>query len=227
MASRDDIINFCDAVLQIEKFKDYGPKGLQVIGKQEVKKIVSGVSSSLDLFQQASKRSADMVIVHHGEFWKNTSQVVDSIRKHRLQILFEHDITLLGYHLPLDAHTEIGNNALLVTKLGLTLSKEAFGVYEGQVIGALGEDSVGIGRDIFIRRINEQLDTKAVVLDFGTTRVKRVGIISGGGADGIREAYEKGCDTFVTGESKEYSYHLARELEMNVVFAGHYNSVNF
>ena len=113
MAQRDEIIAFCDELLDVGAYPDYGPVGLQVVGAAEVRKVVCGVSASRELFERAAEAEAQLVLVHHGLFWEKESRVVDRIVRGRLQALFEADLTLLGYHLALDAHPEIGNNAYL------------------------------------------------------------------------------------------------------------------
>ncbi|OIP99722.1 Nif3-like dinuclear metal center hexameric protein [Candidatus Wirthbacteria bacterium CG2_30_54_11] len=223
MANRDDILNFCDSYLQIEKYRDYGPKGLQFLGKAEVKKVVTGVSVSLDLFTAAAAAGADMVLVHHGEYWQNLSQKVGVIRKRRLQVLFQHDMTLAGYHLPLDAHREIGNNVLLVKQAGFDLDEQPFGIFDSMPIGARGS-SKGLKLTDVVERLEKLLGTRALVFSFGPQTVKTAGFISGGGAEGLLEAIDQGLDLFVTGESKEQSFHLAKEAGINLIYAHHYNS---
>ncbi len=223
MATRDDILRFCNDYLHIDSFQDFCPKGLQVIGKDEVKKIVTGVSASLELFEKAAKAKADMILVHHGEFWQDGSQIIGRMRKDRLKVLFKHDITLAGYHLPLDAHREIGNNALLVKLTGLKLSPQPFAVYEGNSVGAIGEHR-GLAIEQLAERLTDKLETEALVLPFGPAKVKRVGFVSGGGAGHLRDAVKLKLDAFVTGESKESNFHLAKEAGIHVIYAGHYNT---
>jgi len=223
MATRDEILNYCDSYLEIEKFQDYGPKGLQFLGKAEVQKVVTGVSASRDLFEAAAQAGADLVLVHHGEYWQNLSQKVGAVRKGRLKILFEHDMTLAGYHLPLDAHREIGNNVLLVKQAGFDLDEVPFGVFDGMNIGARGS-SKGMELTAVVERLEKLLGTRALVFSFGPEVVKTAGFISGGGDSGLLEAIDQGLDLFVTGESHEQSFHLAKEAGINLVFAHHYNS---
>ncbi len=223
MVKRDAIIQFCNEYLNIDAFSDYGPKGLQFLGKAEVNKIVTGVSVSRELFAAAAEAQADMILVHHGEFWNNMSQRVDRVRKQRLIILFEHDMTLLGYHLPLDAHREIGNNVLLVQAVGMQVGKEQFGLYEGMEIGALGVHT-GLPLGELVSSLEKILATEALVFPFGPDTLKTVGFVSGGGAGDLAEAIDRGLDAFVTGESKESTYHLAKEAGINLIYAHHYNS---
>src|SRR6185503_16142807 len=119
MASRDEILGFAAQYLELDAYPDYGPMGLQVVGADEVGKIVCGVSASRELFEKAGEAGAQLVLVHHGLIWDKDSRVVDRLMRGRLQALFDYDLTLAGYHLALDAHPEIGNNALLAAELGV------------------------------------------------------------------------------------------------------------
>jgi putative NIF3 family GTP cyclohydrolase 1 type 2 len=136
-AMRDEIVQFLNDYLQVEKFKDYCPNGMQVIGRPEVERIALGVSANLECFRIASESRADMLIVHHGLFWDNMPRIVGTMLKARLKMLFEQDITLLGYHLPLDAHAGVGNNALWLKHLGFTVEDYTLGLTRGQAIGAI------------------------------------------------------------------------------------------
>jgi len=223
MAKRDEITKFCNEHLAIDKFADMCPNGMQFVGKEEVQKIVTGVSMSRDLCAAAVEQGADLILVHHGEFWEGSSQRVDKVRKGRLKVLFEHDISLLAYHLPLDAHREVGNNAMLCQKMGFELLAEDFGEYKGMIIGTVGKHT-GLPREEFVEKLDEMLGTRSLVLGFGPDTLKKVGFVSGGGASELSEAIVKDLDTFVTGESKESTYHRAKEAEINLIYAHHYNS---
>jgi dinuclear metal center YbgI/SA1388 family protein len=224
MANRDDIIRFCNDLLMVDRWKDFGPIGPQFIGKAKVDNIVTGVSTSVEFLRAAAAAGADMVIVHHGEFWDNKSQVVDPVRKARLKILLDHDITLLAYHLPLDGHPDIGNNALLAKAAGMTPTDTPFAVYQGNSVGLTATHD-GIGRVEFVDRLAKAVGTDTPrVFAFGPDTVCSAGFVSGGGAGSLQEAVDLGLDAFVTGESKEANYHLAKEAGINLIYLGHYNS---
>jgi len=224
MAQRDAILSYADELLAVDRFQDFGPIGLQVVGKDKVKKIVTGVSASLDLYQDAAERKADMILVHHGEFWDNISQVVNTRRKARLQVLFENDITLAAYHLPLDAHPTIGNNALLIKAAGLKPEKSPFAVMGGQSIGMIGQSKQGITLKALVSGLTKATNGGGQLFDFGPKKIERVGFVSGGGASALSEAVALGLDAFVTGESKENTFHLAKEAGIHLIYLGHYHS---
>ncbi|MCL5957946.1 MAG: Nif3-like dinuclear metal center hexameric protein [Chloroflexi bacterium] len=224
MANRDEIIQFLDEHLEVSRIRDYGPNGLQVIGKPEVQKIVVGVSASLDLFRQAASRSADMIIVHHGLFWENTPRPIKTLMRDRLKILFDREMTLLAYHLPLDRHPEVGNNIQILRRLGLDLVSAELGRHDGTFIGVIGRLPRRKPFDDFVKLVNRAIGDAVVVLPFGPSQAHVVGIVSGGGAGDILEAAEKGCDVFLTGEPKEPTTALAKEMGMNFIAAGHYNT---
>jgi putative NIF3 family GTP cyclohydrolase 1 type 2 len=174
MARRDEILDYAADLLDLASFRDHGPQGMQVAGAEEVSKVVCAVSSSLELFERAAAAGAQLVIVHHGVLWENESRVIDARVRRRLEALFAADITLAGYHLALDAHPEVGNNALLARELGV------------EVDGPFAD--VGVGgrasrpRDRLLERIRASVNPEAIVFAHGPDRVERVAILSGGGA---------------------------------------------
>src|SRR6476659_9577150 len=202
MARRDEIIAYANELLDLDSFKDFGPQGLQVSGAEEVTRVVCSVSASLELFQRAAASGAQLVIVHHGLLWDNEPRV------------FEADINLAGYHLALDAHPEIGNNALLARELGV----EVDGPFLEWGLGG----SVSTTLDEFLARVRERIGREPLVFAEGPEDLRRVAIISGGGQRYLPEAAAQGYDLFLTGEPAEPSLHLARELGINFVAAGHY-----
>ena len=214
MARRDEIIAYANELLDPAAFKDYGPQGLQVAGAEEVTRVVCSVSASLELFRRAAAAGAQLVIVHHGLLWDNEPRVIDARVRRRLQALFEADINLAGYHLALDAHPEIGNNALLARELGV----EVDGPFLELGLGG----SVSTTRDEFLARVRERIGREPLVFAEGPDELRRVAIISGGGQRYLPEAAAQGYDLFLTGEPAEPSLHLAKELGINFVAAGHY-----
>jgi dinuclear metal center YbgI/SA1388 family protein len=216
MAKRDEILGYAAELLDLESFSDYGPQGMQVAGAEEVSKIVCAVSSSLELFERAAEAGAQMVLVHHGLLWDNESRVVDARVRRRLEALFAADLTLAGYHLALDAHQEIGNNALLARELGVVVDTPFAGVGQG------GRLPTPEPLETFVARIRERITPEPLVFAEGPEYVERVAIVSGGAARYVLPAAAEGYDLFLTGEPGEPTLHLARELGITFVAAGHY-----
>jgi dinuclear metal center YbgI/SA1388 family protein len=214
MADRDEIIAYANELLDLGSFRDFGPQGLQVAGAEEVTRVVCAVSSSLELFERAAAAGAQLVIVHHGLLWDNEPRVIDARVRRRLQTLFDSDINLAGYHLALDAHPEIGNNALLARELGV----EVDGPFLEWGLG--GRSSASL--EAFLGRVRERINPEPLVFAEGPTDLERVAIVSGGGSRYLPEAAAEGYDLFLTGEPEEPSLHLARELGITFVAAGHY-----
>ncbi|HEY6285578.1 MAG TPA: Nif3-like dinuclear metal center hexameric protein [Ktedonobacteraceae bacterium] len=223
-AMRDEIVQFLNDYLQVEKFKDYCPNGMQAIGRPEVERVALGVSANLECFRIASESRADMLIVHHGLFWDNMPRTVGTMLKARLKMLFEQDITLLGYHLPLDAHTEVGNNALWLKHLGFTADDDKLGLTRGQAIGAIGTATKRQTLHDLVEQVNVLTSATAYVCEYGPQTVRRLGVVTGGGQGYVMEAIAYGCDTFLTGEIGEPTEAIAREEGINFIAVGHYNS---
>jgi dinuclear metal center YbgI/SA1388 family protein len=213
---RDEILEFAAELLDLDAFRDYGPQGLQVAGAENVSKIVCAVSSSLELFERAGAAGAQLVVVHHGLLWDNDPRVIDTQARRRLQALFEADLTLAAYHLALDAHPAIGNNALLARELGL----EAEGPFAA--IGVGGRLTPPQPVEVFLARVRERIAPEPLVFGEGPAEIGRVAIVSGGGGRHLADAAAEGYDLFLTGEPEEPSLHLARELGITFVAAGHY-----
>jgi dinuclear metal center YbgI/SA1388 family protein len=216
MARRDEILEFAAELLDLDTFRDHGPQGMQVAGTEEVSRIVCAVSSSLELFERAAEARAQLVIVHHGLLWDNEPRVIDARVRRRLQALFDGDLTLAGYHLALDAHPEVGNNVLLARELGVEVDAPFAG------IGAGGRLPAPAPVESFLARVRERIAPEPLVFREGPDEVERVAIVSGGGGRHLAEAAAAGYDLFLTGEPEEPSLHLARELEITFVAAGHY-----
>jgi dinuclear metal center YbgI/SA1388 family protein len=216
VAGRDEILDYAAELLDLSAFADYGPMGLQVAGAEEVTKIVAGVSSSRELFERAAQAGAQLVLVHHGLFWDRDSRVVDRRLKGRLKALFDADLTLAAYHLALDAHPEVGNNALLAAELGVEVDAPFAGIGFG---GRLPEP---LPVETFVGEVRSQLGSDPLVFPYGPAQVERVAIVSGGAARHVAEAAEEGFDLFLTGEADEPTMHSARELGIHFVAAGHY-----
>jgi dinuclear metal center YbgI/SA1388 family protein len=221
MAPRDDILAYARDLLDLDSFKDYGPMGLQVVGADEVTKVAAAVSSSLELFERATRAGAQLVIVHHGLFWDSDPRIVDRTMRRRLEALFEGDVTLAAYHLALDAHPEIGNNVLLAGKLGIEKLERVLDLGFG---GAL--DSA-LNLDALVGRLRAATGSEPQVFDGGRAEIERVAVITGGAARMFPEVAALGYDAFVTGEPAEPTLHAARELGTHFLAGGHYATETF
>lgn len=217
------ILDDLEALLGASTFSDYCPNGLQVPGIDTVSTVVTGVSAGEELLRRAAELDADLVLVHHGLFWQGAPLALDAVAARRLRLLFEHDMALAAYHLPLDAHLEVGNNALLARGIGCD-TWEGFGAHRGRTIGVAGTFAGdGISRDELVARLQEVChDREPLVFPAGPERVRRVGIVSGAGSDHLAEAAAAGLDAFVTGEPAERAMLEARERGITFVAAGHY-----
>ena len=219
-----EVVEFLDATLEIHRFRDYGPNGLQVEGTQEVDRVVTGVSANMALFEAASSRHADLVVVHHGLIWGPGLGRIAGPTANRLRFLLEHRISLAGYHLPLDAHPRLGNNAGLADAIGLTGSRGSFGDVRGHALGLSGEFAEPLPRDEAIARIAGGVLDGAeprFVFPYGPGTVRRVGLCTGAASDLMTDAATAGCDLYLTGELAERAGELARELQITLVAAGH------
>jgi dinuclear metal center YbgI/SA1388 family protein len=216
MADRDEIVAFADSLLELERYPDYGPMGLQVEGAREVRRIACGVSASRELFERAAARGAQLVLVHHGLFWRNEPTRIDRRMKGRLKTLFDHDLSLAAYHLALDAHPEIGNAVLLARAVGI----EPAGPFAQHGVGGTLREPCGIGE--LAERVRAQLEREPLVFAGGPEPIRSVAVLTGGGGRALLEAAREGYDAFLTGEPEEPALHDARELGIHFVAAGHY-----
>jgi dinuclear metal center YbgI/SA1388 family protein len=221
VARRDDIIAFADELLQVEAFPEYGRPGLQVVGSDDVSKLACGVSSSRELFERAAAAGAQLVLVHHGLFWRNEPLLVDRRLKGRLEALFAANMTLLAYHLALDAHPELGNNALLSGLLGAQYE----GTFAGIGAGARFSEAISIGE--LSTRLEAATGRAPLVFDEGPERIERIAVVTGGGGTRLIEAAHEGYDALVTGEPEEPALQTARELGIHFLAGGHYATETF
>jgi dinuclear metal center YbgI/SA1388 family protein len=227
VAARDEIVAHASELLEIERFPEFAPQGLQVVGASEVTTIACGVSCSRELFARAVDGGADLVLVHHGLFWRGMPMQVTPSLHRRLVPLFTHGIALAAYHLPLDGHPEHGNNALLAEGLGC-VSTEPFAEHHGVAIGVAGSfDGDGITVEELVARVTELTDREPLVLREGPERIRRIGIVSGAGADYVADAVERGFDAFLTGEPAERVAAVAREERIHFIAAGHHATETF
>ena len=217
MVNLHDLVAFCDTLLERDRFQDYCPNGLQVQGRDEVRRIVSGVSASQALIDAAIERGADAVVVHHGYFWRGEDPRVIGMKARRLSALLRHDISLIAYHLPLDAHAEIGNNARLATDLGATVA----GRFGPADIAMYGELDAAVGGEKLAACLTARLGH--VPLHVAADRpIRRLGWCSGAAQDYLEQAAALGLDAYISGEISERTWHTARELGIHYFAAGHH-----
>lgn len=226
MAERDAIIAFLDELLEPSSFEDYGPNGLQVPGSGEVDTVVTGVSAQLELFERAAAADAQLVLCHHGLFWDFHPRSIGPGMKRRLQALFDADMSLAGYHLPLDAHPEVGNNALVCRALGLEPA-ERFGSHRGRPLGFVGRSREGVPIADLLERCRVAFGREPFAWDSGPGVVHALGVVTGSAAGSLQEAIELGLDGFLTGEPAEHVMADAREGGVHFVAAGHYATETF
>lgn len=213
-----DIIASLNALLEPQKYHDYAPNGLQVEGRHEVRRIVTGVTACLDLIEAAHERSADMILVHHGWFWKREDVRITGVRYKRIASLLAVDMSLAAYHLPLDDHPELGNNVLL----GRTLGFIADGRFGEDDLGWIGQPEEELPVRSLAERIRRHLDREPLLVGPANKRVKRVAWCTGAAQDMIEAAAEAGADCFISGEISERTTHLARELGIAYLACGHH-----
>lgn len=218
---RDELVEYLDDYLQVKTIEDQSNNGLQVEGVQDVKKVAFAVDAGMAAFEGAQAAGAQMVMVHHGLFW-DRPLMVTGVHRRRLEQLFDAGLSLYAAHLPLDFHEEVGNNVTLARWLGLE-DVAPFGNYRGHPAGVAGQLPVIRSLGEFQAQVESVLAQPIVqVWPFGPVEVRQVGIVSGGAGFLVDEAAKAGVDVYLTGEMSHSAYHQARELSLNVVYAGHY-----
>ena len=215
---REELVNYLDGLMMPGKFRDYCPNGLQVEGCSEVTRLVAGVTASQALLDVAVERGADAILVHHGYFWKGEDGRVTGIRRRRMATLLANDINLLAYHLPLDAHPELGNNAQLALRLGW-LPDGRFGE---QDIGWLGTVAEPCALSALAERVASVLERQPLVVGDEARPIRRIAWCSGGAQGYFEQAIALGVDAYLSGEISEQTVHLARESGVAYLAAGHH-----
>jgi len=212
-----DLIALLDNKLTPWQFSDVAPNGLQIQGKPYINRILVGVTASQSLIDEAIAIKADAILVHHGCFWKNEPQIITGIKKHRIQTLLSHDISLIAYHLPLDAHVEVGNNAMLAK------------LFDWQVTGQSGEQNLvwhgtteATVAKKFANQISQTLSQPTQLLGDATKKIHHIAWCSGAAQSYFSDALALDIDAFVTGEVSEYNYHIAQESGVVFIAAGHH-----
>ena len=220
---REELRGTLDTLLEAARFRDYCPNGLQVEGRDEVRRVLAGVTASQALVDAAVARGVDTLLVHHGWFWRGEDGRVTGFRKARLQALLGHDINLIGYHLPLDAHPEFGNNAQLAKHLGWVLE----GHFGDQDLGCFGSSSrPGTLADL-AAQLRSELRREPLVIGDSARPAKRIAWCSGGAQSYFEAAIGLGVDVYVSGEISEQHVHLARETGVAYIAAGHHATERF
>jgi dinuclear metal center YbgI/SA1388 family protein len=217
MAARTEIDSYLAGLLALETFRDYGPNGLQVEGRAEVRRIVSGVTASRALIEAVIADGADTILVHHGLFWRGQDGRLTGWLKERVALLLAHGINLFAYHLPLDAHAEFGNNAQLGTRLGLTADAR----FGEQALGFIGPAS-DVTAQALAARVAQALGRTPMLLPGDGRALRRIGWCTGGAQDYFEAAIAAGADAFLTGEVSEPQAHLARETGVAFLACGHH-----
>lgn len=215
---REHLRSALDTLLDAARFRDYCPNGLQVEGRARIARVVSGVTASLALIEHAVESNADAILVHHGLFWKGDDQRITGPKKRRIELLLKHQINLFAYHLPLDAHAKLGNNAQLAKQLGFTIT----GRFAEQDIGFLGKLKQPMPAKALQSIVSKALGRKALVVGPLGAVVKRIAWCTGGAQGYFEAAIAAGCDAFLSGEISEQTTHLAREAGVPYIAAGHH-----
>lgn len=220
---RKELVSYLDDYLQAAKFQDYGPQGLQVEADQgEIRRIALAVDTAPAVIEAAADWRADMLLVHHGILWRDVERIAGPFGQ-RVRGLLRHNINLYAAHLCLDAHQEVGNNAVLAEMMQVAVTDWWFD-QRGGPLAALGTLAAPLNRDQFVERVNRALSTEARLLSHGPELVQKVAILSGFGAPEAGAAAALGADTFLTGETSHAHYWTAADHGINIIYAGHYAS---
>lgn len=220
MVQLKDLLNYSNNMLEIERFNDYCPNGLQVEGKTQVKKIISGVTASQALIDAAIKEKADALLVHHGYFWKGEDERITGIKYQRIRSLIESGISLLAYHLPLDAHPLYGNNAKLADMLDLEIAGNF--PSGSEAVGMYGRLKTPMSAADFSQKISSKLDRQPLHIGENSQQIQSIAWCSGAAQGYIEAAAELGVDAYLTGEISEQTVHIARECGLHFYAAGHH-----
>ncbi|HWP11057.1 MAG TPA: Nif3-like dinuclear metal center hexameric protein [Ramlibacter sp.] len=226
MPTAQQLLQFFDGLLQPERFKDYGPNGLQVEGREQVRRLVSGVTASRALIEAAVEARADAIFVHHGLFWRGQDGRITGWLKQRLALLLKHDINLFAYHLPLDGHPELGNNAQFGNHLDLQTSAR-FGDQELGFLGLRRDGGSFAGARELASHLEKRLGRRATWVEAAQRPIRHIAWCTGGAQGYFEAAIAAGADAFITGEISEPQAHYARECGVAFLACGHHASERF
>lgn len=215
---RDELENHLNQLLDISRFHDYCPNGLQVEGRDRIQTLISGVTASLDLLHAAAATKADAILVHHGYFWRGEDMRITGMKSRRIALLMQQQINLFAYHLPLDTHPHLGNNALLGKKLGLIET----GRFGEQDIVARGELSQATTLSTFAEKISRTLLRKPTIIGDPDKPIRQIAWCTGAAQGYFEAAIQQGVDAYITGEISEQNVHAARESGVAFIAAGHH-----
>lgn len=219
---RNELEKLLNSVLKPERIKDFCPNGLQIQGSDQVNKIITGVTATQQLIDQAIAKKADAILVHHGFFWKNESPVLKGMKYQRIKALIENDISLFAYHLPLDIHETLGNNVQLAKLLSIDV-KGPLEIGNPLSVAIQGELDTAISGDALSERISLQLNRECLHIAPPSNKlIKKVAWCTGGGQGYIEQAAEQGFDAFISGEASEQTTHVAHEMDIHFFAAGHH-----
>ena len=227
MVKLDELVQYINGLLEVDNFRDYCPNGLQIEGKSEVNKLVTGVTACQDLLDAAIREKADAILVHHGYFWKGEDQTITGLKRNRVKSLLDSDVSLMAYHLPLDAQPELGNNARLAAILGLQ-KKGTFGSAFGYStdsspeIAMYGELLEPVDGETFANHIADCLQRTPLHIKGSSNPIRTIGWCSGAAQSYLEQAAALGLDAFLTGEISEQTVHIARETGIHFYAAGHH-----
>ena len=215
MVNREELKNYCNTYLDIDKFKDYCPNGLQIEGSLNITKIVSGVSANLELIERAIEEKADAIFVHHGVFWDNESKTISGVKRAKIALLLKHNINLFGFHLPLDDHDEVGNNVELGRRLGIKNMEPVAG-------GLLWQGELNTNISDFSKLIEEKLDRAPQVFGKQSGKIKKISWCTGAAQGFIEDAINLNVDLYLSGEVSEKTPAVAKENNITFISAGHH-----
>ena len=216
-----ELTEYINTYLQIDRFKDYCPNGLQVEGKSEIHSVVTGVTASQALIDIACEKKADAILVHHGYFWRNEDAQITGIKRKRIATLLDHNISLLAYHLPLDAHPEVGNNVQLGQLLGIHIDGE-LRINPNSVCGTYGHLKTSLPAAQFKQIIDQALERQSTHIHAGASDITTIGWCTGAGQAFIEAAVQQNLDAYISGEISEATTHIARESGIHYFAAGHH-----
>ncbi|MBF7684241.1 Nif3-like dinuclear metal center hexameric protein [Acinetobacter sp. B10A] len=226
MAQLHNIITWCDHTLKSHEFKDYAPNGLQIEGCKETTSITCAVTASMDAIEACIKNGSKLLLVHHGYFWKGEAYPIKGMRGNRIKKLIEHQISLVAYHLPLDAHPTLGNNAAIADLLELT-DITALDPTQKHPIGNIGTLPIALTAEEFKNKLAQVIQPKILHLPANKTHIKKVGFCTGAAQDFIEHAEKQACDAYLSGEVSERTFYEAKELNVHYYACGHHSTERY